>query len=57
LPDKDVERLERAATTAGKVQSPPARFVQVRARFQRDPGAVVSQVVLPFLTDNVRARW
>jgi hypothetical protein len=27
----------------------------VRARFSRDPGAVLSQVVLPFVTDNARA--
>jgi hypothetical protein len=37
-----------------QVTSPAARFVQVRARFNRDPNAVLSQVTLAFLTDNVR---
>jgi hypothetical protein len=36
------------------VVSPPARFVQVRARFNRDPNTVLSQVTLAFITDNVR---
>jgi hypothetical protein len=37
------------------VQSPPARFLQVRARFGRDPNAVLSSVTIPFVTDNLRA--
>jgi hypothetical protein len=39
----------------GQVTSPAARFVQVRARFNRDPNAVLSQITLAFLTDNLRA--
>lgn len=38
-----------------KIQSPPARFVQVRARFNRDPSAVLREVVVSFATDNLRA--
>lgn len=31
-----------------------ARYVQVRARFARDPNAVLTDVTIPFVTDNVR---
>ncbi len=31
-----------------------ARYVQVRARFSRDPNAQLSEVTIPFVTDNVR---
>lgn len=33
---------------------PAGRFVQVRARFARDPRAVLSGVTLPFVTENMR---
>src|SRR5262249_50169939 len=31
-----------------------ARYVQVRARFARDPAASLSEVTIPFVTENVR---
>lgn len=31
-----------------------ARYVQVRARFSRDPNAQLAEVTIPFVTDNVR---
>lgn len=31
-----------------------ARYVQVRARFSRDPNASLAEVTIPFVTDNVR---
>jgi hypothetical protein len=31
-----------------------ARYVQVRARFARDPNAALAEVTIPFVTDNVR---
>ena len=31
-----------------------ARYVQVRARFSRDPNATLAEVTIPFVTDNVR---
>jgi hypothetical protein len=37
------------------VQSPVARYLQVRARWNRDPSAVLSRVEAPFVTDNLRA--
>ncbi len=40
---------------AGDVSSPPARFFQVRARFGRDPRAVLSEIGVSFVTDNLRA--
>lgn len=38
----------------GEVQSPSARYIQFRARFVSDDAAL-SEVVLPFVTDNLRA--
>ena len=55
VPDRDLERVEHELTAPGDVSSPAARFVQVRARFANDPNAVLSQVELPFVTDNLRA--
>lgn len=37
------------------VASPAARFLQVRARWNRDPNAVLSSLTIPFVTDNLRA--
>lgn len=31
-----------------------ARYIQVRARFSRDPNAQLTEVTIPFVTDNVR---
>jgi hypothetical protein len=36
------------------VTSPTGRFVQVRARWGHDPTTVLSEVTLPFVTENVR---
>ena len=37
------------------VTSPPARYLQVRARWSHAPDAVLSEVEIPFITDNMRA--
>ena len=55
VPDKTWSDWSVGLAVPGKIASPPARFVQVRARFARDPAAVLSQVVVPFVTDNLRA--
>jgi len=55
VPDKTWSEWSPALGAPGKVQSPAARFAQVRARFARDPGAILSQIVMPFVTDNARA--
>jgi hypothetical protein len=41
-------------TAPGAITSAPGRYVQVRARWTRDPNAVLSEVTIPFVTDNVR---
>jgi hypothetical protein len=39
----------------GPITSAPGRYVQVRARWSRDPNAVLTEVTVPFVTDNMRA--
>lgn len=39
----------------GPITSPAARYLQLRARFSRDPRAVLSEITVPFVTDNLRA--
>jgi hypothetical protein len=38
----------------GQIKSPGARFIQLRARFD-DENAALTEVVVPFVTDNLRA--
>ncbi len=52
-PDVTWTAWSPSLTSPGKVTSPAGRFVQVRARL-RDTNATVSEVVLPFVTDNLR---
>ena len=40
--------------TAPAAINQTARYIQVRARFSRDPNAQLSEVTIPFVTDNVR---
>lgn len=40
---------------AGKVESPSARYLQIRARFGKDPRAVLTDLNVSFITDNLRA--
>jgi hypothetical protein len=37
------------------IDSPAARYLQVRARFEKDPNTVLSEIGVSFLTDNLRA--
>ncbi len=37
------------------IDSPAARYLQVRARFEKDPATVLSEIGISFLTDNLRA--
>jgi hypothetical protein len=53
-PDATWSAWSPALATPGKVTSAPGRYVQVRARFSRDPNAVLTEVQLPFVTDNLR---
>lgn len=38
-----------------KITSPAARYIQVRARFSRDPSATVRDITAYFITDNAKA--
>jgi hypothetical protein len=53
-PDATWSAWSPALTAPSKVTSAPGRYVQVRARFSRDPNAVLTEVQLPFMTDNLR---
>lgn len=55
VPDKTWSDWSGPLTNPGQITSPSARFVQVRARFSPDPAAVLSDITVPFITDNLRA--
>jgi hypothetical protein len=54
-PDTSWSKWSTALATPGDVTSPAGRYVQMRARFGKDPKAIVREVVLSFITDNARA--
>lgn len=53
-PDATWSAWSNPVTTPSAIASSPARYVQVRARWSRDPNAVLHDVTIPFVTDNVR---
>jgi outer membrane protein assembly factor BamB len=54
-PDDTWSAWSQPLLASGLVASPPGRFIQVRARWSRDKDAVLSEVLIPFVTDNLRA--
>ncbi|HET9960641.1 MAG TPA: hypothetical protein VFQ61_39490, partial [Polyangiaceae bacterium] len=54
-PDDSWSPWSREFEAPSKVDSPAARFFQVRARFARDPKAVLTDIDVSFVTDNLRA--
>lgn len=54
-PDDTWSPWSAPVANASRITSPPARFIQVRARWGVDPRAVLSRVEIPFVTDNQRA--
>lgn len=54
-PDATWSDWSTSLASAGRVTSPAARFVQVRARWTKAPGAVLDEVKLAFVNDNARA--
>jgi hypothetical protein len=54
-PDDTWSAWSKELDAPGKVDSPPARYLQVRARFAKDPKAVLTDVDVSFVTDNLRA--
>lgn len=55
VPDATWSPWSVALATPGQVTSAAARFVQIRARWSRDPSAALRDVNLYFVTDNARA--
>lgn len=53
-PDATWTAWSNPLTAPGAIASPPGRFVQVRARWARDPNAILNEVTIPFVTDNIR---
>jgi hypothetical protein len=53
-PDATWSGWSNAVTQPQNISSPQARFIQVRARWGRDAKAVLTEVMLPFVTENVR---
>lgn len=54
-PDDTWSAWSNPLNAPGLVVSPVGRYLQVRARFAKDPMAVLNQVEVAFLTDNLRA--
>jgi hypothetical protein len=54
-PDASWSAWSNPLAAPGKVASPPSRYLQVRARFSRDPSAVLREITAHFVTDNARA--
>ncbi len=54
-PDDTWSDWSAPQTQPGESKSPAARFVQIRARWGKDPQAVLRDVRLSFVTDNARA--
>jgi hypothetical protein len=55
VPDPTWSAWSLPLTVPGPAASPPARYVQVRARWARDPAAALQEVTLYFVTENARA--
>ena len=53
-PDATWTAWSAPLTAPGTITSAAGRYVQVRARWARDPNAVLTEVTIPFVTDNVR---
>ncbi len=53
-PDATWSAWSNPLSAPGNIASPAGRYVQVRGRFAKDPKATLSEVVLPFVTDNLR---
>jgi len=54
-PDDTWSAWSNGITAPALIESPAARYLQVRARFDKDPAAVLSAIDVSFLTDNLRA--
>ncbi|MSP26108.1 MAG: hypothetical protein EXR75_13315 [Myxococcales bacterium] len=55
VPDTTWSDWSKSLTKGGKLESPAARYLQIRARFALDPAAVLHDLKIAFTTDNARA--
>ena len=53
-PDETWSEWSSALTSPGPIRSPAARFLQIRARFDRDPDAILREVSAYYLPQNQR---
>ncbi len=54
-PDKTWSAWSKPMAAPARIASPAGRYLQVRARWNRDPKARLSDIEIPFVTDNLRA--
>jgi hypothetical protein len=54
-PDDTWSAWSAGFTKPSLIDSPAGRYLQVRARFATDPNAVLSEIDVSFVTDNLRA--
>lgn len=54
-PDATWSAWSAPLAAPGAITSPPGRYLQLRARFSRDPRAIVRELRAFFVTDNARA--
>jgi hypothetical protein len=54
LPEATWSEWSVPVANAAPIPSPPGRYLQVRARWSGDPAAELSDVIVPFVTENVR---
>jgi len=55
IPDNTWSAWSAPIAKPAKLKSPPARFLQLRARWSRDASAILREVRVAFVTDNARA--
>jgi hypothetical protein len=54
-PDDTWSDWSKPVAAAAPIASPTGRYLQVRARWNRDQNAELREITIPFLTDNLRA--
>lgn len=54
-PDASWSDWSQPMMKSGDISSPPGRFIQLRARFAKDPKAILDEVHISLVTDNLRA--
>ena len=55
VPDATWSDWSAGIAAPGKTGSPSGRYIQVRARFSKDPAALLREIMIPFVTENARA--